>query len=874
MKKMRFLNLLALLSIFITSDVFSQSAKTVKGEAIIRLHNGSDINAFSQRSKDAFGVNGDFGISRCLIPDMNIWLVHYNDDLYGVNEALYLLRMDSATSIAQANHIIEERLLPDDPLFELQWHHEQASDHDIDTPQAWDITTGGTNALGHDVVVCVVEINGTQWNTPDIIDNHWVNINEIPDNGVDDDENGYVDDYDGWNANSNNDNIGTGDHGTRVSSMIGSKGNNTLGVTGVNWDVKLMQVQISGSNEAAAIEGYAYPLAMRRLYNQTGGAEGAFVVATNSSWGTDGGQAVDAPLWCAMYDSLGSEGVLSCGSTTNNNVDVDDVGDLPTGCPSDYLISVARTNSEDIRAGGGYGITTIDLAAPGDAVYLANNSSYGNTTGTSFSSPCVAGAIALIYSAPCTSLAEQSITAPAFAALQMKEVILSGVDTTTQLQSELLSGGRLNVWNSLQQVMAQCDNSLCSAPFGVVVNQVIGNNYDISWNASSSALSFELRYRVQGNVNWTSVTVSTSSTSLNNLSTCAVYELQVKSICDGDTSDWSNMVDFLTDGCCENPDDVVVISNSGNAVTLTWSPVLAATGYTVSVMDMGGMEVVSTTVAENDVTIEGLQNCSNYFVYVYSICAGFPPPPVGFSIFSAGCDNCSQLEVCSASSTSTEEFIQLVSLESINRVSESDEGYVFVTDQTTDLIRGESYTIILAPGFTSSLYNENFRVWIDLDSDGNFDDSEDLVFDAPQPTQAEITGTIFIPESAALGSVRMRVGMAYTPSSSVQEPLACGVWNFGEVEDYCVNIISSVSAAIIQDSDDMLFPVPANDKLYVQGLSSIQRCYDSIGREFVLPVSMSNGLAELNVSNLCPGVYVLLYESGGVMKSSSFIVNR
>lgn len=874
MKSIQLFFLCAFVLFIQISEAKSQQAKTVTGEAIIRLYSTADVDSFSRSAQSAFGINGGFGISRCLVPAMNIWLVHFNSEVYSLEEALYLLRKDVDVLIAQANHVIEERILPDDPFFELQWHHEQASDHDIDTPLAWDITTGGANALGHDIVVCVVEINGSQWNTADIAENHWVNLNEIPSNGVDDDANGYVDDYNGWNASTGDDNIGAGDHGTRVSSMIGAKGNNTLGITGVNWDVKLMQVQISGSNEAAAIEGYAYPLAMRRLYNQSGGTEGAFVVATNSSWGTDNGQAADAPLWCAMYDSLGIEGVLSCGSTTNNNVNVDEVGDLPTGCPSDYLVSVARTNSQDVRAGGGYGITTIDLAAPGDAVYLANNSNYGNTTGTSFSSPCVAGAIALIYSAPCTSVAEQSISAPAFTAMQIKEALLSGVDTTSQLLAELVSGGRLNVWNSLQQVLSVCDNSMCSTPFGVTVHQVAGTNYDVSWSASSAALSFELRYRIAGDLIWTTVSTSTQSLSINNLETCTEYEIQVMSMCDGDSSGWSNAVNFLTDGCCENPNGIVVTSNSGSLVTLEWTSVLAASGYMVSVFDSAGIEVVNTSVTDNTVTLDQLQNCSPYFVYVYTICTGFPPPPVPLSFFTAGCNDCALVEVCTASSTSTEEFIQLVSLGLIYRESESDNGYVFVTDQTTDLIRGESYPITLSPGYASGQYNENFRVWMDLNSDGDFEDFDELVFDAPQPTQQQISGDIFIPESAGLGSVRMRVGMAYTPSTSSQEPESCGVWNFGEVEDYCVNIIASVNIAAVSSTTEILFPVPANTRLYSKGMTSDFYCYDATGREFVLPSNSSNGLTEYDVSRLCPGVYVLFFEVDGEVKRSSFIINR
>jgi len=100
------------------------------------------------------------------------------------------------------------------------------------------------------------------------------------------------------------------------------------------------------------------------------GAEGAFVVAVNSSWGTDFGQPADAPLWCALYDSLGTYGVLSCAATANNNTNVDTMGDLPTACPSDYLISVTNTNSSDVKVNSaGYGVVTIDLGAPGNQIY-------------------------------------------------------------------------------------------------------------------------------------------------------------------------------------------------------------------------------------------------------------------------------------------------------------------------------------------------------------------------------------------------------------------------------------------------------------------------------------------------------------------------
>ena len=426
----------------------------------------------------------------------------------------------------------------------------------------------------------------------------------------------------------------------------------------------------------------------------------------------------------------------------------------------------------------------------------------------------------------------------------------------------------------MQQVLSQCDNSLCSMPFGVTIDQASGSTYVVSWSSSSSALSYGLRYRLVGDNNWIMNYSDASSDTLSDLSFCAEYEVQVMSFCEGDSSQWSNAVNFLTDGCCENPDDVFVNSNMGQSVTLEWSPVLSASGYNVVVMDSMGNEVLGLTTAESLVSLTGLENCTQYNAYIYSVCTGFPPPPPSFTFLTGGCSDCASVEVCSASASSSEEYIQFVGLSTIQRESASDNGYVFVEDQSAELIRGESYTVTLAPGFASGQYNENFRVWIDFNSDGDFEELDELAFDAPQPTQEQITGTITVPVSSVLGSVRMRVGMAYTPITSAQEPEACGVWNFGEVEDYCVTIVADVSMENISGEEDILFPVPADDFLFcLQTITSVE-CYDASGRSYSLPLSTMNGMTAWDVSSLSSGIYVVVFDLNGERLSKSFIISR
>lgn len=435
----------------------AQETPFVDGELIVQLYSGTTPEDIVEKTRIVNGVYTGIALKSELSALGNIWLLEFNHHNIDQVELLRFVRKFNEVRAAQFNHIVEERAVPNDPQYGSQWFHNDGSDNDIDTPQAWDVTTGGTAANGHRIVACVVEFGGANWSHTDLIGNHWVNTHEINNNGIDDDANGRIDDYDGWNVGNNTDNLSAGGHGTSVSGMIGATGNNSLGGVGVNWDVDIMQVQAQNLTEAGVILAYDYPYDMRSQFNATNGALGAFVVSVNSSWGIDNADADNYPVWCAFYDTMGAVGILNCGATANNNVNIDVVGDMPTACSSDYLISVTATNSSDVRTFSGYGLTTIDLGAPGEAVYLPSGTSgYANTSGTSFASPCVAGAIALLYSAPCPDLAAAAITNPAGTAALIRSYILDGVDPVANLATECVTGGRLNVNNSMNLLMANC----------------------------------------------------------------------------------------------------------------------------------------------------------------------------------------------------------------------------------------------------------------------------------------------------------------------------------------------------------------------------------------------------------------------------------
>ena len=437
------------------------------GEVIVKLDKRFQPEAITDKGIFYHGIPADLQLKETLSALSGIYLFSYDD--VAMNEDMLLRTLNGLPFVeaAQLNHYVEERATPNDPQFGSQWHHIDDSDNDIDSDLAWDITTGGTTANGDRIVVAVLEGGGSNYNHVDLIDNHWVNSAEVPGNGIDDDGNGFVDDYNGWNSGSNNDAIAAGGHGTSVSGMIGATGNNGNGGAGVNWDVEIMQVDMgSGLTESNVIAAYNYPYTMRDLYNTSGGTQGAFIVATNASWGIDGANPANYPVWCAYYDDLGAVGILNCGATANNNVNIDVVGDMPTGCGSDYMVAVTATNSSDVRTFSGYGATTIDLGAPGENVFLPSGSTgYGGTSGTSFASPCVAGGIALMYSAPCADLASNALLTPQATADAVRSYILNGVDQVANLAGETVTGGRLNVRNALDLAIEDCNPDIgCTDP--------------------------------------------------------------------------------------------------------------------------------------------------------------------------------------------------------------------------------------------------------------------------------------------------------------------------------------------------------------------------------------------------------------------------
>ena len=200
---------------------------------------------------------------------------------------------------------------------------------------------------------------------------------------------------------------------------------------------------------------------------------------------------------------------------------------------------------------------------------------------------------------------------------------------------------------------------------------------------------------------------------------------------------------------------------------------------------------------------------------------------------------------------------------SFTNISTANANYTDYTDLSTlTLVAGNSYPVSLTPGFPGGSYSEYFKVWIDYNANGTFDEPAELAYDAGSGSQNTVTGTITVPAAAALapGSTRMRVGMAYVGIFGAgAPPTSCGTFGYGEVEDYCVNLEIVDGVEILNGNFNLqVYPNPAAESIQLNLPSNIQifqlRILSTDGK----CVKQMNTYSRFHsVSDLAPGYYVL-----------------
>ena len=418
-------------------------------------------------------------------------------------QLIEVLESDARVAYAEPNYFLNiSETPPDDPLFDKLWNLHNTGqtggtvDADIDALEAWEIGTGS-----HDVIIAVID-TGVDVTHEDLLANLWTNPQECPQgvgkcraDGVDDDGNGYVDDFHGINAITNSgallDDYG---HGTHVAGIAAAAGNNGKGVVGVSWKARIVGCKFISAfgtgTTSNAVKCFNYLYDLRHNQKQN-------IVATNNSWGGGGASRslkeamgrVDSPLH-----------VCAAGNGNSNRKT------YPAAYDLDNIISVAATDRDDLYAGfSNYGEDWVDLAAPGVSIGstvptgrcpMCTSSGYGASSGTSMAAPHVVGAAALIWS-EFVGLNNQ----------QVKQRILSGADPLPEQSKKTLTNGRLNLFNAMEKDSTPPAAVSDLSPSGVLLTKII-----LSWTATGDdgftgrSTAYDVRYATApiSNATWDS----------------------------------------------------------------------------------------------------------------------------------------------------------------------------------------------------------------------------------------------------------------------------------------------------------------------------------------------------------------------------------
>ena len=456
----------------------------VSGELLVRFRPGSALAAKGKTTGSlqllADGKTIPLQIERFAGSELVEGLVLARVAPVESRAAIKVLKSRDDVLYVEPNYIRHAQAVPNDTRYADLWamKNAPAGGAGISAEAAWDTTTGN-----HSVVVGVID-TGIDTGHRDLTANIFVNSAEVANNGVDDDGNGFVDDVNGWDFVSNDktvfDSASADAHGTHVAGTIGARGNNAVGVVGVNWDVQIMPLKAlgpAGGSDSNIIAAYQYAKLMRQ--------RGVNLRVLNNSYG---GQGFSQSLRDAINE-LNTAGILFVAAAGNATTINDFVPEYPASFELPNVISVAASDNT-----GGFasqfsnrGPQSIHLAAPGQGIlsttprgYTGNGivaaytesdgSTYSNFSGTSMASPHVAGAAALACAAN-----------PNVSLQQLRAAILYSGDESGAFSSLTITGRRLNA-NKTVQAALENDTTAPATPANFRVNSQTDRRIGLRWN--------------------------------------------------------------------------------------------------------------------------------------------------------------------------------------------------------------------------------------------------------------------------------------------------------------------------------------------------------------------------------------------------------
>lgn len=429
-----------------SSGLMATEATYVPGEIIVKFKTGSEKNLALNNTLKVLGLSQKREI-KLSYDKLSVLKIDQNKSL---KSALEILNNNPAVEYAEPNYIysvnpikeknfISKKLLrspftdfqattPDDPSFSKLWGLRNTGSNepqgsvgvegaDVNALLAWDLTKGSRS-----VKIAVID-TGVDYNHPDLKSNMWTNTLELNGKaGVDDDQNGYVDDVYGYDFANNDANPMDGNgHGTHCSGTIGAVHNNKIGVAGVMADVSIMAIKFLGDDGSGSLEAAIKAIDYATTMN---------VDLMSNSWG--GGGRSQALLEAIERASV--KGIIftaAAGNSTSNN---DTSPSYPASYETPNMVSVAATTAQNgIASFSSYGRTSVHIGAPGHNILSTVNGGYDVYSGTSMATPHVSGVLGLLLAKegriPHDTLRERlTMTGVPVAALRGKTQTASRID--------------------------------------------------------------------------------------------------------------------------------------------------------------------------------------------------------------------------------------------------------------------------------------------------------------------------------------------------------------------------------------------------------------------------------------------------------------
>ncbi|WP_109852184.1 S8 family serine peptidase [Aquimarina sp. AU58] len=754
----------------------------------------------------------------------------------------------------------KKKFTPNDPKFGEQWHYNNTGQNggtsgaDIKLPDAWELVTGNPN-----VVVAITDL-GVDYNHEDLKNNMWINEGEIRGNNIDDDNNGYVDDYYGYNFNQDKGEISPGEHGTHVAGTVGAETNNNIGVSGVAGGsgkgdgVKLMVCQVLLSNI-----GEVNPEAF--VYAADNGA-----VISQNSWGLDGSSfpadfkdAIDYFTDKAGGTGSAMQGGLAIFASGNANKD----GDFYPG-KYERCLAVSALDKNNKRASYSNFGSWIDVSAPGGGgspgvLSTLPNNKYGHLSGTSMACPHVSGVAALVLSRAYGILTNEDL----------RTLLTQATDPIDQLNPGYEGKLGTGTINALKAVSA-ASNEPPPAPQNFKASNIEPARITLVWDKVNTAVYYDVQIR-KINGDWTTYENSTKTTITVEADATTEYEIRIKAENFAGESDYTTPIRVTTQdwpNLSTAPENIKAPILRFNLIKFTWDHVYGSKEYDVQVREKGKDWNTTTGIKSNEFETATSQLTD----YEFRIKARNPISETSYSaIFSVTTPD---ILYCDPTGSNTAfSHTSLVKLGSINNTSGSDGGYGDYTHLSTDVQKGSTYTINAATGggfFGGS--NNRLRAWIDFNQDGNFSDNE-IVLEGITNGNAPISQSFTVPTNVKNGITGLRVSHVF---GGFTYPDPCTPPFFGEVEDYKVHIkgnrISTIANENIQTptGNDLLsvvnFPNPAHGMFKAEinipekGSYTI-KLINNMG--YIVTKSQINTnkgklLKEFDTSNLPQGLYHLI----------------